>query len=68
VLPNALGVSRPPPTRLPTVKTDAQLPQLGGSAASVSVRPVRSKLRHKAREMSGKGRVIFDNCVSMQVR
>jgi hypothetical protein len=27
------GVSRPPPTRSPTVKTDAQLAQLGGSAA-----------------------------------
>jgi len=31
--PNALGVSRPPPPRSPTVKTDAQLWQLGGSAA-----------------------------------
>jgi hypothetical protein len=28
-----LGVSRPPPTRSTTVKTDAQLRQLGGSAA-----------------------------------
>ena len=27
------GVSRPPPTRSPMVKTDAQLWQLGGSAA-----------------------------------
>ena len=31
--PNGLGVSRPPPTRSPTVKIDAQLRQLGGSAA-----------------------------------
>ena len=31
--PNGPGVSRPPPTRLPMVKNDAQLRQLGGSAA-----------------------------------
>ena len=56
---------------MPTGQDDnhVQYHSLKGARVGVGwmprVRPVHSKLRHKAREMSGKGRVIFDNCVSM---
>jgi len=47
--PNGLGVSRVPPTRTPTVKTDAQLPQL---AEGVGCNPPR-RTRHSLTEESG---------------
>ena len=66
---NGNGISRA--QVMPTGQDDnhVQYHSLKGARVGVGwmprVRPVHSKLRHKAREMSGKGRVIFDNCVSM---